>query len=79
MTTTGAGNRPTTERGDIMGKTSTAVKNRYNTKAYDRIIISVPKGKREVYKNHAASKGKSLAGLIKELLEADMAHISHGN
>lgn len=57
-----------------MSKTSAAVKNRYNTKAYDRIIISVPKGEREIYKAHAASKGKSLAGLIKELLEADMAH-----
>lgn len=55
-----------------MSKTSSTVKNRYNTKAYDRIIISVPKGKREVYKNHAASKGKSLAGLIKELLDKDM-------
>lgn len=55
-----------------MSKTSTAVKNRYNTKSYDRIIIAVPKGKREVYKAHAASKGKSLAGLIKELLDNDM-------
>lgn len=64
---------------DTMSKTSTTVKNRYNTKAYDRIIISVPKGKREIYKAHAASKGKSLAGLIKDLLEADMAHISHEN
>ena len=62
-----------------MSKTSSAVKDRYNKKAYDRIIISVPKGKREVYKNHAASKGKSLAGLIKELLEADIVHISHEN
>ena len=62
-----------------MSKTSTAVKNRYNTKAYDRIIISVPKGKRDIYKTHAASKGKSLAGLIKELLDKDMAHISHEN
>ena len=62
-----------------MSKTSSAVKDRYNKKAYDRIIISVPKGKREVYKNHAASKGESLAGLIKELLEADIAHISHEN
>ena len=62
-----------------MNRTSSQVKNRYNSKAYDRIIISVPKGKREVYKNHAASKGKSLAGLVKELLEADMAHISHEN
>lgn len=62
-----------------MSKTSTAVKNRYNIKAYDRIIISVPKGKREVYKTHAASKGMSLAGLIKELLDKDMAHISHKN
>ncbi len=38
----------------------------------DEIKVRVPKGKREIYKNHAESKGKSLNALIVELLEKDM-------
>ena len=53
-------------------KTSTAVKARYNAKAYDQIAIRVPKGKRERYKAFAESKGMSLAGLITELIEKEM-------
>lgn len=45
---------------------------KYNEKAYDKLAISVPKGKREVYKELAASRGKSLAGLITELLDAEL-------
>ena len=36
-----------------MGKTSSAVKNKYNAKAYDRINLTMPKGKKEVIQNHA--------------------------
>ena len=36
-----------------MGKTSAAVKNRYNEKSYDRINLTVPKGQKEVIKAHA--------------------------
>lgn len=36
---------------------------------YDDIKVRVPKGKREIYKAHAESKGKSLNQLIIELLD----------
>ena len=36
-----------------MGKTSAAVKNRYNDKTYDRINLTVPKGDKEIIKAHA--------------------------
>ena len=55
-----------------MGKTSSAVKNRYNAKAYDKIILAVPKGSKETYQNFAKSKGKSLTALIKELLDKEL-------
>lgn len=38
----------------------------------DEIKVRVPKGQREIYKNHAESKNKSLNALIIELLEKDM-------
>ena len=56
-----------------MSKTSTAVKNRYNAKAYDRIAVCVPKGKKDIYKAHAEKNGKSLNGLINELLEKELS------
>lgn len=56
-----------------MGKTSSAVKNRYNAKAYDRIILAVPKGEKEQYQKHAQQKSMSLTALIRELLKKDMS------
>lgn len=38
----------------------------------DEIKIRVPKGKREIYKKYAESKGKSLNKLLIELIENDM-------
>lgn len=45
---------------------------KYISKAYDQFSVRVPKGKREIYKNHAESKGKSLNQLVIELLDKDM-------
>lgn len=59
-------------RGDDMGKTSSAVKNRYNNKAYDRITIMPKKGSKDRYKAYAESQGKSLTALIVELLEREI-------
>ena len=42
------------------------------TSKFDDIKIRVPKGKREIYKEHAEAKGKSLNALIIELLDKDM-------
>jgi hypothetical protein len=55
-----------------MGRTSSAVKNRYNSKTYDRIILSVPKGEKEQYQKHAQQKGVSLTALVRALLKKDM-------
>lgn len=55
-----------------MSKTSSAVKNRYNAKAYDQIPIRVPKGRKQTVETHAKNKGKSVNGLINALLRADM-------
>lgn len=55
-----------------MGRTSSAVKNRYNSKAYDRITLAVPKGLREKWKKYAEAKGKSLTQFIRELVENEM-------
>lgn len=45
-------------------KTSSAVKNRYNEKAYDRIAIIVPKGQKEVIRQMATERGESLNSFI---------------
>lgn len=58
-----------------MGKTSSAVKNRYNNKAYDRITIMPKKGSKDRYKAHAERLGKSLTALLVDLVEADIARV----
>lgn len=45
---------------------------KYIKNAYDNITVRVPKGSRDVYKDHAASKGISLNQLVINLIEADM-------
>ncbi|MBQ7340827.1 MAG: antitoxin [Oscillospiraceae bacterium] len=45
---------------------------RYNKKAYDRIDVIVPKGKRQVIKDFAASQGKSLNRFICDAIDFQM-------
>ena len=45
---------------------------RYNKKAYDRIDVIVPKGKRKTIKDFAASQGKSLNRFICDAIEYQM-------
>ncbi len=45
---------------------------RYNKKKYDRINLIVPKGRRQVIKDFAASQGKSLNRFICDAIEAQM-------
>ena len=45
---------------------------KYIKNNYDDIKIRVPKGKREIYKAHAESQGKSLNQLVIDLLDKDM-------
>lgn len=55
-----------------MGKTSAAVKNKWNDKAYDRINLTVPKGDKDKIKAYAESKGKSVNSYINDLIKEDM-------
>lgn len=48
---------------------------RYNKKAYDRIDIVVPKGKRQIIKDYAKSKGMSTNRFINEAIDKAMTPI----
>ena len=49
-----------------------AYNNDFIARAYDRINLTVPKGKKEEIKAHAESKGKSVNAYIYDLIEKDM-------
>ena len=46
--------------------------NRYNEKAYDRINISVPKGRKDLIKAHAESHGESVNGFVNRAIDETM-------
>lgn len=52
-----------------MGKTSTASKQRYNEKAYDRIALTVKKGEKDRLKAHAEQQGETLNGFINRAID----------
>ena len=55
-----------------MAKSQTIASNKYNAKAYDRVSLMLPKGKKEVVREYAESKGLSLNGYINKLIIDDM-------
>ena len=55
-----------------MGKTSTAVKRRYNDKVYERISLDVPKGTKVLWKEHAESRGESLTQFVRNCVEKEI-------
>ena len=55
-----------------MGKTSVAVKEKYNKKAYDDIRLRVKKGKKEEIQARAEELGKSLNSYVVDLIEKDL-------
>lgn len=52
-----------------MGKTSTASKQKYNEKAYDRIALTVKKGEKDRIKAHAEQQGETLNGFINRAID----------
>lgn len=46
--------------------------NKYNAKAYDRINIAIPKGKKDTFVNHAKSRGESLNAFASRALDETM-------
>lgn len=50
-------------------KTSSAVKNRYNSRVYGSIIVRVPKDMAETFKEKCATTGIPQAQIIKKAIE----------
>ena len=55
-----------------MGRTSSAVKNRYNNQAYDRITLFFPKGRKDELTALAKERGESLNGYFARLVRTDL-------
>lgn len=55
-----------------MGKTSSAVKDRYNAKAYDEIKVRVEKGRKESIRAHAEARGESVNAFINRAIDEAM-------
>ena len=51
-----------------MGKTSNAVKDRYNAKTYDDLRVRVPKGMKEQIQAFADANGETVNGFINRLI-----------
>ena len=51
------------------GNSQTRAKNKYNSKNYDSLRIVVKKGKKAIISQYAQEQGKSINGLVNELLE----------
>lgn len=65
-----------------MGKTSSAVKDRYNAKVYDEIKVRVAKGRKEMIRNHALAMQESTTAFINraitETIQRDTAAVHGG-
>ena len=59
--------------GDCLGgKTSAASKNKWIAKTYDRINLTVPKGKKAEIQAFAANRGESVNGFINRVIDETM-------
>jgi uncharacterized FlgJ-related protein len=50
-----------------------AYNNQFNANTYDRINLTVPKGKKDEIKAHAEALGESVNGYIWRLIQEDMS------
>ncbi len=55
-----------------MGKTSTASHNKYIAKAYDRVNLTLPKGRKAEIQARAKAQGESVNGYINKAIDQRM-------
>ena len=58
------------------GKTSYASTKKYQDKTYDRIGVMVPKGEKEIIKEHADQLGMSVNAFIKAAIKEKMERMN---
>lgn len=61
------------KEGDSMGRTSTAAKQRYNAKAYERVYLTIKKGKKALIERRAELLGLSVNAYLVGLIDRDTA------
>ena len=54
------------------GKTSAKSKNDWIAKAYDRINLTLPKGRKDIIKSHAEGRGESVNAFINRAIDNQM-------
>ena len=55
-----------------MGKASTKAQNKYIAKAYDRVNLTMPKGKKDAVQAHATQHGESVNAFINRAIDEAM-------
>ncbi len=55
-----------------VGKASTRAKNKYRDKTYDRVEVTLPKGRKAELQTHAQEQGESLNGFISRAIDETM-------
>jgi len=54
------------------GRTSAASHNKYIAKAYDRVNLTMPKGRKSMIQSHAKARGESVNSFINRAIERQM-------
>lgn len=62
-----------------MGKASTKAQNKYIAKAYDRINLTMPKGKKEAVQTHANQHGESVNAFINRAIDEAIERDSYAS
>lgn len=60
------------------GRTSSASKNKWMAKAYDRVNLTMPKGKKDTVQAHAAARGESVNGFINRAIDHEIERDCEG-
>ena len=60
---------------ELKGNSQTRAKNKYAKKAYDDLRIQVKKCGKAIIKQYTDKKGKSINGLVNELLEGKIPEL----
>ena len=55
-----------------MGRTSSAVKDRYNARVYDEIKVRVPKGRKAELQAYVSERGESVNAFINRAISKQM-------
>lgn len=61
-----------------MGKASTKAQNKYINKKYDRINLVVPKGNKDIIKEHASTKNESINAFINRAIKETIQNDKEG-